>query len=677
MACLEPRGEMPGFEWEIGVAEEEGIVMCPGRTFKEVVLEDDQIVGVRCVEVNFRGFVGGRPDMDEIPDTEHILPADIVIWAIGQGADLSFLPEDGSVETREPAGIQTDSDMMTSVPGVFVAGDVHRGVTFFVVDAIGEGHKAARGIDHYLRGDLGSPEPLPLEAVEYDKKEIKTKLSQASQEKRVQIPSIPPEERELNFYEVDLAITEEQALAEAQRCLICGPCSECQACVEACKAGAIAHNQQETSAHLNLDAVIYADMTSQENAQGVHYVAPDDPLSASAAVANVLASIGVQTRPLQMPVVSASAQTSLRIGAFVCECGDHISSIIDTEHVCEKLASLPGVVHTQILPFSCSQEAADTIQSAVDTHHLDKAVLAACSCCLVDQACYSCTYQRLRSRRYLGVLPGIDGHFPRLDGVDFEFVNIREQCAWVHADNPEKATAKAIALTTAAVARVRGEAARPQIVEPIERSVLILGDGEAATISKQLIKKQGINAVLGRMTPSQIVRTDGKYLASKDEENLGGQALILAPSGTDEAERLLTAFGPEELRPRVQLDWGELETHRPGVYFCDPELDPDLTGKAAAARVGAWLGRISRQMANTAMVDPARCRACGTCVEICEFGAPELTGEVPLRAARIDSIICTGCGTCVAHCPSDAISYPNGESAELETTLSAILALGD
>ena len=76
-------------------------------------------------------------------------------------------------------------------------------------------------------------------------------------------------------------------------------------------------------------------------------------------------------------------------------------------------------------------------------------------------------------------------------------------------------------------------------------------------------------------------------------------------------------------------------------------------------------------------VDPARCRACGTCVEICEFGAPELIGEAPVRAARIDPVICNGCGTCVAHCPSDAISYPNGEGAELETALSAILALGD
>ena len=80
----------------------------------------------------------------------------------------------------------------------------------------------------------------------------------------MQIASIPLEEREDNFNEVDLTITEEQAITEAQRCLICGPCSECQACVEACKAGAIAHDQQETSAHLNVGAIIYADVASQE-----------------------------------------------------------------------------------------------------------------------------------------------------------------------------------------------------------------------------------------------------------------------------------------------------------------------------------------------------------------------------------------------------------------------------
>jgi len=102
MACLEPRGEMPGFQWEVGVAEAEGVQVLPGRTFKEVVVKYEQVVGVRCVEVEFRGFKRGRPDISEIPGTEHILPADLVIWAIGQGPDFSFLPPDGSINTRYP-----------------------------------------------------------------------------------------------------------------------------------------------------------------------------------------------------------------------------------------------------------------------------------------------------------------------------------------------------------------------------------------------------------------------------------------------------------------------------------------------------------------------------------------------------------------------------------------------
>jgi len=162
-----------------------------------------------------------------------------------------------------------------------------------------------------------------------------------------------------------------------------------------------------------------------------------------------------------------------------------------------------------------------------------------------------------------------------------------------------------------------------------------------------------------------------------DDKSRAGQALILTPSDADEAKRLLAAFGREELRPRVQPKWGGLAPHRPGVYLCDPTLDPDLAGRAAAARVMAWLGRISSQIPSAATVETARCRACGTCVDICEFGAPELIREAPLRTSRIDPVICTGCGTCAAHCPSDAISYPNGEGVELETTLSAILALGD
>lgn len=260
MACLEPRGEMPGFTWEIGVAEAEGVQVCPGRTFKEIVVRDEKIVGVRCLEVHFHGFKHGRPDIEEIPGSEHILPTDLVIWAIGQGPDFSFLPQDGSINTRFPIGIQTDSEMMTTLSGVFCAGDVHRGMTFFVVDAIGEGHRAARCIDRFLRGEAGLAEPASPPVVELSGQEIEARFASGESSNRPRLPmaAIPLQERHLNFREVDLALTEEQAQAEASRCLRCGICSECLECLAACDRGAINHEMQEQILDLTVGTIILA-----------------------------------------------------------------------------------------------------------------------------------------------------------------------------------------------------------------------------------------------------------------------------------------------------------------------------------------------------------------------------------------------------------------------------------
>ncbi len=260
MICLEPRGEMPGFEWEIEVAEEEGIELLPGRTFKEILVENGKITGIRCVEVDFHGFKHGRPDFDEIPNTEHVIEADLIIWAIGQGPDFSFLPQDGSINTRYPIGLKTDDEMMTTMPGVFSAGDVHRGQTFFVVDAIGEGHHAARCIDRYLRGEEGVQEPPenPVSTLTKDEIENKIKTGKAAEQGRAPIHCIPVEERVNNFQEVDITLSEEEAIQEANRCLQCGICAECLECVAACDREAINHAMQPSLVEFSVGTIVLA-----------------------------------------------------------------------------------------------------------------------------------------------------------------------------------------------------------------------------------------------------------------------------------------------------------------------------------------------------------------------------------------------------------------------------------
>ncbi len=201
----------------------------------------------------------GDPDITEKPGTEHIIPADIVVWAIGQAPNFSFLPEDGK-HTRFPGGVQSDMNMMTTMKGVYVAGDVRRGVTFFVVDAIGEGHRVARSIDRYLRGEKGLQEPHKLQAVMLSPEEIKKKfaLGEASQRKRIPIKSIPLAERFNNFREVDITLTEEEALAESERCLRCGVCSECLECLSACERGAINHDMADEELEVQVGTIILA-----------------------------------------------------------------------------------------------------------------------------------------------------------------------------------------------------------------------------------------------------------------------------------------------------------------------------------------------------------------------------------------------------------------------------------
>ena len=136
MACLESRDTMPAHEWEIQDAQEEGIEVFASCTFKECVAEDGHVCGLRYAEVDFRGFVDGRPDFDEIPGAEHMVDADVIIWAIGQRPDVACLPEDardpgkgGRFAAVDPVTLATD------VAGLFAGGDVVTG-TAFVVDAI-------------------------------------------------------------------------------------------------------------------------------------------------------------------------------------------------------------------------------------------------------------------------------------------------------------------------------------------------------------------------------------------------------------------------------------------------------------------------------------------------------------------------------------------------------------
>jgi heterodisulfide reductase subunit A-like polyferredoxin len=263
MACLEGRQNMPAHEWEIQAALDEGIVVHNDRTFLRIVGDGDgRVGGVECRRVaHFEFDDQGRLSLEVVEGSEHVLPADVVIFSVGQRAGLAFIPDDAGVGLTPRRTIAVNPNTFaTSRPGVFAAGDSVSG-TAFVIEAVASGHQCAEAIHRYLRGEVLEPKPRPeLPVVKLTRPELDERMQRGEIKitPRVPMPELPVEERLKGFAEVTTGYTPELAQAEAARCLACGICSECLSCWYKCGVGAIDHDMMEQVREFNVGAIILA-----------------------------------------------------------------------------------------------------------------------------------------------------------------------------------------------------------------------------------------------------------------------------------------------------------------------------------------------------------------------------------------------------------------------------------
>ena len=104
--------------------------------------------------------IDGRMQFVEIPGSETLFPADLVLLAMGfTGPEKKGMLEQFGVELDRMGNVLSDSDRKTSVPKVFTAGDMTRGQSL-IVWAIAEGRHAAHSIDEFLMGRSDLPKPL-------------------------------------------------------------------------------------------------------------------------------------------------------------------------------------------------------------------------------------------------------------------------------------------------------------------------------------------------------------------------------------------------------------------------------------------------------------------------------------------------------------------------------------
>ncbi len=226
------RQEMPANEEEIKDAEEEGIKIHYLAAPAKIVGKNDKVTGLECTKMKLgEPDESGRARPIPIKDSEFIIEADVIIPAISQEPDLSFLPKGHNIDiSRWQTFVADENTMATNIPGVFAGGDAVTGPNT-VIDAIAQGHITAQSIERFINGEKLIQKDGRTKHIET---EIKIDLNNRPKIKRVPAPMQEVSDRKNSFREVEYGFDEATAIAEAQRCLRCGPCDECYICVSDC-----------------------------------------------------------------------------------------------------------------------------------------------------------------------------------------------------------------------------------------------------------------------------------------------------------------------------------------------------------------------------------------------------------------------------------------------------------
>jgi ferredoxin len=182
--------------------------------------------------------------------------------------------------------------------------------------------------------------------------------------------------------------------------------------------------------------------------------------------------------------------------------------------------------------------------------------------------------------------------------------------------------------------------------------VLVVGNGIAGATCADALQAQGLRVFRSEALPLSVSGSLGNFTAVVPElgDELRVGAIVL--TAADEAD----------------LGVGGL-----GVFAYDPGDGhaPQVWGMATASRVAALLSRGWAVVEPIiAQVDVGRCRACGTCQEICEFRAVTVRqDDRGILVAQVNGAACQGCGTCVAHCPSGAMMAGYSTDRQIEAML--------
>ncbi len=174
----------------------------------------------------------------------------------------------------------------------------------------------------------------------------------------------------------------------------------------------------------------------------------------------------------------------VRIGVYVCRCGLNIAQTVNCQKVAEYASALEDVVMAKEITYACSEPGQKEIREDIQANRLNRIVIASCSPRLHES-----TFRQMMQTAGLN---------PYL----MEMANLREQCSWVHIEQPDAATEKAIDLVKMAVARVYLLTPLFEETLPLTKRTLVIGGGIAGIQTALDLADNGYEVVMVEKSPS-------------------------------------------------------------------------------------------------------------------------------------------------------------------------------
>ena len=189
-------------------------------------------------------------------------------------------------------------------------------------------------------------------------------------------------------------------------------------------------------------------------------------------------------KPINAVAKATGYEMETRIGVYVCRCGLNIAQTVNCPEVANSASGLDDVILAKDIAYACSEPGQKQIKKDIEDNRLNRIVMASCS-------------PRLHEPTFRQMMQSAN-----LNPYLMEMANLREQCSWVHIEQPEAATQKAIDLVKMAVARVRLLTPLFEETLPLTKRTLVIGGGIAGIQAALDLADNGYEVVMVEKSPS-------------------------------------------------------------------------------------------------------------------------------------------------------------------------------